>query len=148
MMIIHTKKWSKIKYLEVVMNHIKKYIIWMHIDNFDTKKVGSQGFITELHPKLTNLDALKFEIERKMINIDCNDERVVEKWKEKNKVRDTKENKISKFALLQHMKGWGEAPKRIKSWVVIIQSTTEVTAYLKTLLAAVYDKKMMSKGNF
>eukprot|EP00957_Ditylum_brightwellii_P146376 11144888-Ditylum_brightwellii.AAC.1 len=46
------------------------------------------------------------------------------------------------------MKGWGEAPNRTESWVVIIQSATEDTAYLKTLLSAVYDNQMMSKGNF
>eukprot|EP00957_Ditylum_brightwellii_P159603 12149247-Ditylum_brightwellii.AAC.1 len=83
-----------------------------------------------------------------MTNVDCNDEQAVETWKEKNNTRDTKENKILKFALLQRMKGLGEALKRIKSWVVIIQSAAEDAAYLKTLLEAVYDKKMMSKGNF
>eukprot|EP00957_Ditylum_brightwellii_P106835 8150492-Ditylum_brightwellii.AAC.1 len=67
------------------MNHIKKYNIWMYIDEFDTKKVGSSGLITELHPKLMNLDALKFEMERNMMNVDCTDEQVVKIWKEKNK---------------------------------------------------------------
>eukprot|EP00957_Ditylum_brightwellii_P112981 8615402-Ditylum_brightwellii.AAC.1 len=74
LMVVHTKKWYQLKYLEMVMSHIKKYNIWMYIDKFDTKKVGSLGFITELHPKLTNLDALKFEMEQKMMNVDCNNE--------------------------------------------------------------------------
>eukprot|EP00957_Ditylum_brightwellii_P024551 1853621-Ditylum_brightwellii.AAC.1 len=61
---------------------------------------------------------------------------------------DTKENKIPKFVLFQCMKGWGEAPNRIESWAVIIQSTAEDASYLKILLSAVYDKMIMSKGNF
>eukprot|EP00957_Ditylum_brightwellii_P088584 6747412-Ditylum_brightwellii.AAC.1 len=64
-------------------------------------------------------------MERNIMNVNCNYEQVLEKWKEKNEVMDTKENKIPKFALLQCMKGWGEAPNRIESWVVIIQSTSE-----------------------
>eukprot|EP00957_Ditylum_brightwellii_P111452 8500836-Ditylum_brightwellii.AAC.1 len=147
-MVVYTKKWNHLKYLEVVMNHIKKYNIWMYINEFDTKKVGSPGFITELRHQLTNLDALKFEMERNMMHVNCNDERVVEKWKLKNEVMNTKENKIPKFALLQRIKGQREAPKRIKSWVVIIQSAAEDATYLKTLISAVYNKKMMSKGNF
>eukprot|EP00957_Ditylum_brightwellii_P143212 10912091-Ditylum_brightwellii.AAC.1 len=139
--VVHTKKWYQLKYLEVVMNHIKKYNIWIYIDEFDTKKVGSPGFIMELHLKLMNLDALKFEMERNMINVNCNDEQVIEKCKEKNEVMDTKENKILKFVLLQRMKGWEEAPNRIESWVVIIQSIAEDAAYLKTLLSAIYDKR-------
>eukprot|EP00957_Ditylum_brightwellii_P101489 7734098-Ditylum_brightwellii.AAC.1 len=79
--VVHTKKWYQLQYPEVVMNHIKKYNIWMYINEFDTKKVGSPGFITELHPKLTNLDALKFDMERKMMNVNCNDEQVVENGK-------------------------------------------------------------------
>eukprot|EP00957_Ditylum_brightwellii_P102913 7843330-Ditylum_brightwellii.AAC.1 len=33
------------------------------------------------------------------------------------------------------MKCWGEVPKQIEAWVVIIQSAAEDAAYLKTLLS-------------
>eukprot|EP00957_Ditylum_brightwellii_P091525 6969617-Ditylum_brightwellii.AAC.1 len=46
------------------------------------------------------------------------------------------------------MKCWGEATKRIESWVMIIQSAAEDAAYLKTLLSEVYKKILKKKGNF
>eukprot|EP00957_Ditylum_brightwellii_P012912 975718-Ditylum_brightwellii.AAC.1 len=76
-----------------------------------SQKVGSPDFLTELHPKLTDLLGLKYELEQRMKQVNCNDERVVKKWKEQNNVKNGAFNTVPKFMLLQKMKCWGEAPK-------------------------------------
>eukprot|EP00957_Ditylum_brightwellii_P091526 6969617-Ditylum_brightwellii.AAC.2 len=77
--ILHTKMWFQIKMSAMVMNYLKKYNIWVYIDEFETKQVGSPGFLTELHLKLMDLMALKFELEQRMKQVDCNDKRIVKK---------------------------------------------------------------------
>eukprot|EP00957_Ditylum_brightwellii_P047469 3605020-Ditylum_brightwellii.AAC.2 len=60
-----------------------------------------------------------------MKQVNCEDERTVKKWKEQNNSTKEALNKIPKSALLQRMRCWGEAPKRIESWVVSIQSAAK-----------------------
>ena len=110
-MIVHKRAWYQIKRSEVVMNHLKKHNIWAYIDEFNTKKVGSPGFITELHPCLTNLKTFKTELESKMRDAECDEENVVHQWKEKNEAKDDMYNQIPKFTMNFQTKRWGEAPK-------------------------------------
>eukprot|EP00957_Ditylum_brightwellii_P019478 1469522-Ditylum_brightwellii.AAC.1 len=64
--IVREKQWFQIKTLTVVMNHLKKYNTWVYMDEFEMRRVRSPGFLTELHPKLTNLAALTFGLEQMM----------------------------------------------------------------------------------
>eukprot|EP00957_Ditylum_brightwellii_P088911 6770548-Ditylum_brightwellii.AAC.2 len=122
--------WFQIKTPTVAMNHLKKYNIWVYIDEFETRRVGSLDFITELHPKLTDLAALAFELEQRMRQVDCNNEHVIKKWKERNNIKNEAFNTIPKFVLLKRMKCWGEIPRRIESWAVMIQSVAEDAALI------------------
>eukprot|EP00957_Ditylum_brightwellii_P069982 5315467-Ditylum_brightwellii.AAC.1 len=52
----------------------------MFIDQFNTKKVGTPGFITQVHPKIHNMKKLQEAIDNGLKIVDCDKEETVKKW--------------------------------------------------------------------
>eukprot|EP00957_Ditylum_brightwellii_P120496 9193588-Ditylum_brightwellii.AAC.1 len=119
MKIVHKISWKDIKFHYTVLSYLKRHQIIIIVDNFETKKIGSPGFITKVHPKLVNLKTLHKTIKESLGMVNCNDKKVVIEWKSNKK--------------------WGQINNRTEATVIIIQSVAEDTPYLKTLLLAEYE---------
>eukprot|EP00957_Ditylum_brightwellii_P024497 1849075-Ditylum_brightwellii.AAC.1 len=67
------------------------------MNQYECKKVASPGLIMNIHPKITNIHALKHNITGRVINIDANSAPAVQEWKKKNSKMEDNENTIKSF---------------------------------------------------
>eukprot|EP00957_Ditylum_brightwellii_P140032 10669719-Ditylum_brightwellii.AAC.1 len=80
--IIHQKAWREIQQSESVMLYQRKSCVFMFIDQFNTRKVGTLGFVTQVHPKNHNIKKLREAIEYGLKVVDSDKEDTVIKWQE------------------------------------------------------------------
>eukprot|EP00957_Ditylum_brightwellii_P131947 10061421-Ditylum_brightwellii.AAC.1 len=106
------------------MTHFRKNNTWVYVNEYDTKYVGSPGFLTEIHPKLINLPTLKFDVEAGLKDVNCNEEKVVSKWEKKNNIEDELYNMIPNFKLFTQYKSFGDR-QQVSAPVIMIQSAAE-----------------------
>eukprot|EP00957_Ditylum_brightwellii_P193031 14697058-Ditylum_brightwellii.AAC.1 len=52
----------------------------MFINQFNTRKVGTPGFITRVHPKIHNMKKLREAIKIGLKIVNCDKEETVKKW--------------------------------------------------------------------
>eukprot|EP00957_Ditylum_brightwellii_P088486 6738983-Ditylum_brightwellii.AAC.1 len=145
---VYQKTWKDIKFSETVLNHVKKTNVYIFVDEFKTKKVGSPGFITIIHLRLANLKQVKETIVEGLERVECDEEKIVEQWKEKNQDVEDMGNKIPHFAIFLQSKKWGQPPLPIEAMVISIQCAVEDTAYIKTLLSEASNKELIKVGTY
>ena len=78
--VIHQKAWKEIKDSNAVMSYLRQNHVFMFINQFNTKKVGTPGFITRVHPKIHNMKKLQEAIENGLKIVDYDKEETVKKW--------------------------------------------------------------------
>eukprot|EP00957_Ditylum_brightwellii_P064099 4862866-Ditylum_brightwellii.AAC.1 len=84
------------------------------------EKVGLPGFITKIHPKLVNLNTLKYNITEALKAANCDNKKMVEKWKGVYKDAEEDKNTIPNFLLLVQNRRWGRPPSRAEATVIVI----------------------------
>eukprot|EP00957_Ditylum_brightwellii_P053515 4055641-Ditylum_brightwellii.AAC.1 len=118
--VIYTNDWGNIKFNQIVMTHLRKNYIWVYVDVYGTKCVGSPGFLTKICPKLIDLPQLKFAIEAGLKDVNCNEE------------------KYKRFGDKQ----------QVSTSVIMIRSAAEDAGYLKTTLSKSYKEQQIATGKF
>eukprot|EP00957_Ditylum_brightwellii_P146006 11118722-Ditylum_brightwellii.AAC.1 len=120
----------------------------MFIDQFNTKKVGTPGFITRFHQKIHNMKKLREAIKNGLKIVDCDKEEAVKKWQASSsadkrlaevkdegqlaRIKDQEENIIPTFVMYAGSKKWGPHHDRVEAYVVNIQCATDNALYENT----------------
>eukprot|EP00957_Ditylum_brightwellii_P079816 6069965-Ditylum_brightwellii.AAC.1 len=112
------------------------------------KEVGLPGFITKVHPKLANLNTLKYNITEALKAANCDNEKMVEKLKDIYQNVEEEKNTIPNFLLLVQNRRWGQPPSRVEATVIVIQCAAKDASYMKTLLSTACNKGIMDAGVF
>eukprot|EP00957_Ditylum_brightwellii_P212220 15367097-Ditylum_brightwellii.AAC.2 len=162
--IIHQKAWKELKDSEAVMLYLRQNRVFMCIDQFNTRKVGTPGFVTKNHPKIHNMKKLRGAIEYGLKAVDCHKEETVRKWQDRSsaerilaevkdeeklaRIKDQEENIIPTFVMYTGSKKWGPHHDRVDAYVVNIQCAAEDAPYMKTLLSAAYEQQPINIKSF
>lgn len=80
---------NNLKYMEPLRTYIFDNNIWIKPDYYKAKTVGSPGFITLIHPKMTNKNQLVHEIKDMISQIKVNvEEAAVKEWYRRNQIEE------------------------------------------------------------
>ena len=135
---------NRLKYSETVKNYIFERNVWLKPDLYSTKVVSSPGFMTLVHPKITNKEEYIRELTNILQQTKINgNESVVREWKEIHN-SNTQNTEVPKFHLETNMRKWGG----IKTEVLTVQCTSEDAKYVKYLFAEAGTQGMIQKGQF
>jgi len=116
-------------------------------DFYSTKVVHSPGFITLVHPQITNKQEYKEQLRKVMHTIKINDnDPVIKKWKQDKDVMEEEEEgtQVPPFHLETSTRKWG----RIQTKVLTVHCSKEDANYLKYVLAEAGAKQKLPKGIF
>eukprot|EP00957_Ditylum_brightwellii_P015676 1182703-Ditylum_brightwellii.AAC.1 len=116
------------------MVYLRKNRVFMFIDQFNTRKVGTPGFVTQVHPKIHNMKKLREAIKYGLKVVDCDKEETVIKWEESPsaeteladihdkgtlaRIKDREENILPKFVMYTNSKKWGPHHDRVEAYAV------------------------------
>ncbi len=136
---------NRMKFTDPLKSYIQEKNIWVKPDYYSTKVVSSPGFLTLLHPKMTNKKETVKSICASLtqIKIDPNDPVVTEWNNHANHVTDTLPV-IPPFHLETSTRKWGN----IHTEVISVHCSQEDSKYLKHLLVESGTQGVLSKGLF
>eukprot|EP00957_Ditylum_brightwellii_P111981 8539612-Ditylum_brightwellii.AAC.1 len=138
--VVHQKAWKEIKNSKAVMSYLQQNHVFMFIDQFNAWKVGTPGFVMKIHPKNYNMKKLRGLLELEMRLVDCNKEEMVIKWKESTSAEDLKAAITDSHQLARI--------KEKKENLLPTCCAAEDAPYMKTLLSAAYEQKLIKLGLF
>eukprot|EP00957_Ditylum_brightwellii_P118587 9043950-Ditylum_brightwellii.AAC.1 len=146
------------------MSYLRQNHVFMFINQFNTRKVGTPGFITQVHPKIHNMKKLREAIKYGLRFVDCDKEETVIKWQESSsaetklaeiqdkgilaRIKDREENLLPKFVMYTCSKKWGPHHDRVEVYIVKVQCAAEDAPYMKTLLLAASEQQLITIGSF
>ena len=138
---------NKLKYMEPVKSYIMGKNVWIKPDFYATKVVTSPGFMTLLHPQITN----KKELTNVLINAIetmelSQEEPIVQEWQQKNRFNADVEKmaRVPQFHLETATKKWGG----IHTEVISVHCKRADARYLKYVLSEAGTQKKIVKGLF
>ena len=108
---------NRMKYTEPIKTYIFNNNIWIRPDFYSTNVVSSPGFITLVHPKVTNKMDFKKELEEtfKRTTIDSEDDAVIKWMQNKGITKYDGDTPIPKFHLETSIKKWGSIHTEVLS---------------------------------
>lgn len=120
--------------------------IWVKPDFYSTKIINSPGFITLVHPKLTNkkeyIQELILALGKTKVNTD---KPIVQEWRNTRGIMmDETEAGIPQFHLETSTRKWGE----LHAEVISVHCMKEDAQYLKYLLAEASSNDLVTQGVF
>ena len=135
---------NKLKYTAPLRQYIFDRNIWIKPDLYLTKTVGSPGFITLLHPKLTNKPQLTSDLKEMLKQIDlCETDEDVREWYKRNNIAvNQTEVPVPPFHVETNLRKWGE----IHVEVITIQCSSDDAKYLKYLLVEANSQELWQRG--
>ena len=101
---------NRLKFREPLKSYLRQQNIWIKPDLYATKVVSSPGFLTLVHPRITNKTELTAERQSQLsqTRIDETDE-VVKKWKQSKLLfSDDYRTPTPNFHLETSLRKWGE----------------------------------------
>ena len=137
---------NRLKYAPPVRDHIFANNIWIRPDLYSTHIVSCPGFLTLIHPKMTNKVDLTNELIQALQTVDINEtEKVVQEWTtEKNQDNKTKDTVLPNFHLETNQRKWGD----ITTEVLSLHCSMEDAQYLKYLFAEASTQQKLTRGLF
>ena len=141
-----TETINRLKFASPIKQYLLDNNIWLKPDLFFTKIESSPGFFTLVHPRMTNKDDFKNEIEIALghTNID-NTDTVVKRWRKHNKMEDKQSEKgVPLFHVETSLRKWGH----IQVEVIKITCMEEDTEYMKYLLSTASSQNKIQRGLF
>ena len=137
---------NTMKHSEPIRTYIFDKNIWIKPDYYMAKTIGSPGFLTLMHPKLTNKIHLVQEIEETLSHLDIRtEEPAATEWHARNKT-DVKTTPvpIPTFHVETNIKKWGD----IQTEVITVQCSAEDAKYMKYLMVEASTQNKWKKGVF
>ena len=137
---------NRLKYMEPIKSYIFEHNVWIRPDLYSTKVVGSPGFLTLIHPRLTNKVKLVRDIKKAIGQVKINtEEEVVSDWYTKYHLEPNTTNIfIPTFHMETTTRKWGE----IHVEVLTIHCSADDAKYMKHLLVAAGTQKKLFTGLF
>jgi hypothetical protein len=81
---ISKEKIGHIKFDANLIHFLRKNKIWLVVDKFDMRRLGSPSFFIDMHPRLTNLNTLDKKLFIVMKRTQLTDKSSMSQWKAKN----------------------------------------------------------------
>ena len=136
---------NRMKFRDPLQSYLLNKNIWIKPDYYSTQVVSSPGYVTLIHPKLTDKTSYVTELQAYLstVKVDPN-EGIVQKWLKRTNTRsfDT-ETPVPKFHVESTTKKWGQ----VQTEVLSIHCSEEDSKYLKYLLVeGNSETKSMPKG--
>ena len=153
---ISKKKIGDIKFDANLIHFLRENKIWLVVDKFDMRRLGSPGFFIDMHPRLTNLANLNSKLRLVMKRTQLKDKTIMEEWKSQNPTKATEDmesklgcyNPIPDFHLQSGRRAFGVGDARVETDCLIVQSAADDATYLKALLSSVYENQAFTRGMF
>jgi hypothetical protein len=159
--LLSTMRFNEIKFEANMFHYLKeKRVLWIQVDRFATKKTASPGFLIEVHHKLTNLEDLHDQLNRRMHMTTPKNTKLQEEWKAANPVDTSKATNEKTKADIELYASLGtpvpefylQAGKRafggVEMYCLNVQCSEDDTPYLKSLLSSIYEKGKFDRGKF
>ena len=137
---------NRLKYAEPTKTHIFQRNIWVKPDFYSTNVVSCPGFITLVHPKMTNKRMLEESLTEILRNTEiCQEEDIVQAWERHHDNSGHSEGTaIPKFHIETTARKWGG----LHTEVLSIHCSKEDATYLKYLLSEASSQEKIDKGVF
>jgi len=153
---ISKKKIGDIKFDANLIHFLRENKIWLVVDKFDMRRLGSPGFFIDMHPRLTNLTNLHEKLCLVMKRTQLKDKSIMDEWKAKNPPKPANDlesmvgcyNPIPDFHIQSGRRAFGAGEIRVQTDCLVVQSAAEDATYLKALLSSVYENQAFTKGMF
>ena len=135
---------NRLKYTEPLKKYIFERNIWIRPDYYLTKTVGSPGFITLLHPRMTNKPQLVQDLQDMIRHTEiCQTDDEVLAWYTQKRITHNKEEVcIPPFHIETSVRKWGDK----QAEVLLLQCSSEDAKYLKYLLVEACSQKKWQRG--
>ena len=137
---------NSIKFTDPMKEYLVNHNIWIKPDLYATKVVSSPGFMTLIHPRLTNKANLIKELTNvlQQTKVDNTDE-ICRAWRDRNPWKIPEfGTPTPTFHLETTLRKWGD----IKVEVISIHCSQEDAQYLKCLLVEAGSQDLFPKGIF
>ena len=136
---------NRIKYSEPTRTHIFQRNIWLKPDFYSTQIVSCPGFMTLVHPKITNKRQLVESLTEIIRSTGINQEEdTVKSWKKRQESQGNNSDMIPRFHLETNTRKWRD----IQTEVLSIHCSTEDATYLKYLLSEASSQGKIDQGIF
>ena len=137
---------NKLKFRNPLQGYLLEKNVWIKPDYYSTQIVSSPGYITLLHPKLTNKESLIKTIKENLETIMVDEsEEVVKNWKRYQAGRTSDiPQAVPDFHLETTQKKWGQ----LQAEVLSLHCSKEDSSFLKYLCVEAGAQGVFTRGVF
>ncbi len=142
-----TQTINRLKFKDPLQTYLSSKNVWIKPDLYATKAVSSPGFLTLLHPRITNKKELMEDMKRilSQTKVSQEEDQVIHQWQQAHSYIPTEgATLVPPFHLETSLRKWGE----IKVEVISVYCKQEDAQYLKSLLVEASSQNLILKGLF